>query len=627
MNEKQKQLFELLKNTSQPISSTKLASYLQVTPRTIKNYIRAMHSEMPDVIISGTNGYCLKQGYETIVNPAKSIQNFGDRSSYIIRRFFVDHIDDIDIYELCDELYLSYSSIKSLLNQMNKEFQTSGISFRIRKDHVYVEGDERKQRKFLAEQIHRESSGRFIDLSVMSEIFPDFDVDEFHKYLRILFRSSACQLSDYGYTNMIMHLIILIDRILQGKHLSSCSSSQQLQLHEVSKTLILYLEKRYQIVMNEDDQREINQLIQMNLTLSQANTKEDLKDIVGEHIYQITHDIITSINAHYALSLNMDTLLYPLALHFKNLFDRYENQTFLKNPLLETIQKDCPLLFDCAIYIATYLEHEHQITIAKDEIAYLALHIGTDIERQNRHMKLQCVLVCPNYQDSQTELSQFLLVQFGSQIEIVEICSYETEVETYTFDVMFSTIALYQTYDHLIMISPLKSAINQKMVFHQIQEALDHKKLQVLAQMFPAFFQSDLCYVETQKLMEKEDVIKILYQKLHNKGNVSHHFYQHVLEREATASTAFGQIAIPHSIKMDANHTSIAVGIVKEGIHWNQNIVHIVLLIAIKKQEAYLFKELYEALILLCSQEDILNQLRFCDSFEKFQMTLLKHTQ
>lgn len=625
MNKKQKELLDILQNASQPLSSTKLATYLQVTPRTIKNYIHAIQIELPDILTAGPSGYSLRHNHDISVESTNTNHSFFDRSSYIIRRFFVDHIDAIHIYDLCDELYLSYSSIKGLLNQMNKEFQSSNISFHIRKDCIFIEGDERSQRKFLAEQIHRESSGRFVDLSVMKEIFPDFDVEELHQYLRKLFQKMSCQLSDYGYTNVVMHLIILIDRILTGKHLSSTTSHNK-QLHDVTKALIKHLEKQYTIQINQDDQSEINDLIEMNLTLSQANTKEDLLHIVGEDVYNITYNIITSINTQYELSLNIDTLLYPLALHFKNLFARCEKQTFLKNPLLETIQKDCPLLFDCAIYIATYLEHEHQITITNDEIAYLALHIGTDIERQSNNKNLQCILVCPNYQDSQKELKEFLLTQFGSQIDIIHVCTYETELQAYEYDVIFSTSALQEHYDHLIMISPLKSAIHLKSVFNQIQEAIDHKKLRILAQHFHTFFQSDLFYVQKQEVMEKEDIIKILYQKLHTQGFVTHHFYEHVLKREATASTAFGQVAIPHSIKMDANHTAISVGIIKEGVHWNQNIIHIVLLIAIKKQETYLFKELYEAIILLFSQEDIRNQLRLCDTFETFQATLLKHT-
>ncbi|MFQ7536008.1 MAG: PTS sugar transporter subunit IIA [Clostridium sp.] len=38
--------------------------------------------------------------------------------------------------------------------------------------------------------------------------------------------------------------------------------------------------------------------------------------------------------------------------------------------------------------------------------------------------------------------------------------------------------------------------------------------------------------------------------------------------RENAATTAFGGIAIPHAVEMDAMKTSIAVAISKNGIQW-----------------------------------------------------------
>lgn len=42
---------------------------------------------------------------------------------------------------------------------------------------------------------------------------------------------------------------------------------------------------------------------------------------------------------------------------------------------------------------------------------------------------------------------------------------------------------------------------------------------------------------------------------------VSSHFLDEVLKREQAASTAFGQIAIPHSMKMDCEKTGLAIAI------------------------------------------------------------------
>ena len=99
-----------------------------------------------------------------------------------------------------------------------------------------------------------------------------------------------------------------------------------------------------------------------------------------------------------------------------------------------------------------------------------------------------------------------------------------------------------------------------------------------------------------------------------------------MLKREQAATTAFGQIAIPHSMKMDCEKTGLAIAISPAGIQWGTQRVHIVLLIAINEKDSHLFKELYEALILLFSDPSILEVLRQCKTFEEFTNVIFSYT-
>lgn len=99
-----------------------------------------------------------------------------------------------------------------------------------------------------------------------------------------------------------------------------------------------------------------------------------------------------------------------------------------------------------------------------------------------------------------------------------------------------------------------------------------------------------------------------------------------MIKREEAASTAFGCIAVPHSMKMDARRTGIALALSKQGITWDKQIVHVVLLIAIHEQESHLFRKLYEALILLFSQKHVPDQIKECISFQEFRQLLLTLT-
>ena len=98
MRKKHEALLEILRQSSQPMSSTQLAARLQVTPRSIKNYVAALNRSVPGLIQSSSKGY--------VLNPHKNIrpsvngipQTFEERSSYLIRRFFIQHAETIDMY-------------------------------------------------------------------------------------------------------------------------------------------------------------------------------------------------------------------------------------------------------------------------------------------------------------------------------------------------------------------------------------------------------------------------------------------------------------------------------------------------------------------------------------------------
>ena len=73
---------------------------------------------------------------------------------------------------------------------------------------------------------------------------------------------------------------------------------------------------------------------------------------------------------------------------------------------------------------------------------------------------------------------------------------------------------------------------------------------------------------------------------------------------------------------MDALKTSIAVAVSEEGIQWNKNTVNIVLLIAINNADRQMFREIYESLISLCSQEPVFSRIRQCKSFVEFEQII-----
>lgn len=88
-------------------------------------------------------------------------------------------------------------------------------------------------------------------------------------------------------------------------------------------------------------------------------------------------------------------------MYIDNLFKRTDNDYSVHNPLTEKIKGTYPLIYDIAVYIAREFETGHQIHMTKDEITYIALHIGRFFEEnvQNKN-KITCIFVYADYYGS-----------------------------------------------------------------------------------------------------------------------------------------------------------------------------------------------------------------------------------
>lgn len=623
-------LLACLKHQSAPISSSALGELLHVSSRSIKNYVVEINAQIPDYILSSKQGYYLNPQAQIITKVEDVPQTYGERASYIIKEFFVYQKERLDIYEVCDMLYLSYSSVKSLLQKMNKEYEGNKIRFQCKNDEIYVSGSERDKRRFLTSIVYKEATGHLVDIAVLKQMFPAIDVTYINHLLHTCFKEDNCYINDFGYMNLNLHITVMLNSILNHpKSNIPTHHMDEIKVKDrVAFKIIEALQDHFQVSFEASEVEEMAAMISMNIHMCQINSQADIIDSVGSDIYHITRDLIHSLNTHYHLHIQEKTLLLPLSLHIKNLIERIKHHTSLHNPLLDTIQHSCPILFDCALYAADFLYQHFHIEISNDEIAYIAMHIGSDIERQDEDIhKLKCVLLCPDYQKNCSHIYNFLLIHFDSQINIVQCVSFAHEITEINYDILFTTIPVQMEDVTIIQLSPFTSSIDIRDVFNELEEVIAKRKLAVLHEEFNQFFSADLFYDVQEEACSKLDIISALHNKLLQHGHVTADFFHDVVKRDEAASTAFGKIAIPHSMKMNAIHTKVALAISHDGILWDEHLVHVVLLIAINEKDSYIFKELYEALITFFTQDNIMNLLRDIHSFEAFKDIILRFTK
>lgn len=85
------------------------------------------------------------------------------------------------------------------------------------------------------------------------------------------------------------------------------------------------------------------------------------------------------------------------------------------------------------------------------------------------------------------------------------------------------------------------------------------------------------------------------------------------------SSTAFDQIAIPHSVQTDAIESCIAIAIAPGGIQWGPDTVNVVLLVAMSGIDTDAFRVVYEAIVSLFDDKEILRLACEIKTFEEFK--------
>jgi len=80
-------------------------------------------------------------------------------------------------------------------------------------------------------------------------------------------------------------------------------------------------------------------------------------------------------------------------------------------------------------------------------------------------------------------------------------------------------------------------------------------------------------------------------------GYVNEGLEDDVLEREHLSSTAFGAVAVPHTMKPYANESSMSVLVPDEPVAWGDGTVSLVIMLAFSRGQRATFNELFDPLV------------------------------
>ena len=178
---------------------------------------------------------------------------------------------------------------------MNKSFSTYNIEFTCENDCVRIQGDEINKRKLLSYVINEESKNSFMNTAILKSNFNSIDIDELQKIILTTFKKHNFYLNDFSAINLLLHILIIVDREMNGNHLNSGKDQFEfdtIQEKEFLNELQSRLESQFNIQINPFERFEIYMLFKANANFSLSSSNTDLKSVVGIDILELTQKLI-----------------------------------------------------------------------------------------------------------------------------------------------------------------------------------------------------------------------------------------------------------------------------------------------------------------------------------------------
>ncbi|PAE05758.1 transcriptional antiterminator, partial [Bacillus paralicheniformis] len=407
-NDRREAFIQYLATKNDWCTAASLASYFKVSTRTIRKYVNEMNRDQMVITSSA-------QGYQLISRDKVKTDNHYtspiDRIKVILKELIL-HTEGLNIFDLGDKLFLSVSSIENDMVQANKMIKPYSLKIRHKKDTVILLGEETDKRRLMSFIISQETSEEFLSLKAVQDSFPNYDVFSLKNEIASILERFNLYVNDYIMNNLLLHLVITLDRIKNNNSVIQSSDLNKLKSNFETKAankIADLLEVKYGIAFNESERYNFILLLSSKTTLLnyQSLTSSSLNRYVAEHYVNLSKKLLEKVHECYFIEIVDDEFFVKFTLHIRNLLFRAKHGQMVKNPLTYKLKDSYPLIYELAVFISNQIQLMENIHINEDEISYIAFHIGSYFERRkNLEKKILCVVICPNYYDMRLQLIQ-----------------------------------------------------------------------------------------------------------------------------------------------------------------------------------------------------------------------------
>ena len=606
ISDRQSQIINYLSEQQIPITAKKIAEFLNVSEKTIRNDIALINKELKKTVVFSKAGF----GYFIKELPTNNSIVQNDNTIFFILKEIIDR-KKIIYYDLAEKFYISETTLERYIKELNSKIIKMNDSLCIirKKNYLYINATEEQKRKIFNFFLKEEIGKNKLELNKYSDYFQNIDFNRLSQLIISYHKSINYHMNDFAIINFILHLAVLLERIIEKNTVSKTNESnlEKNLLRFQTKQLIPLLESTFDIKIPIHEIEYINKLY--NLSASSSN-------YYTEKITNSINAILQKINESFYIDFSTDkSLIIFLSNHVESLYNRAQKNSFLINPLLDDIKRIYPFIYNIAVFASYYIQELLSISYPDDEIAFIALHFLSSYENIN-NLETKTIAVVSAYGQANTRLVKKQLrniIDFNIKVceftSTLEFSSYQIE----NFDLIVSDTILDNS--KYIPIYYFYISLNNTDL-ENINKLLKKKKIKV--SKIAKFIKPELFFTNIN-FHDKYECISFLASRMTKEGFCEPNFVKEVIEREKLSSTAFGNhYALPHAIRRVANSNSIAICILNKPLLWDKKKVYLILLMSFNDDKNIKLNALFEELAFILDDIKNVKKLIKCQNYQQF---------
>lgn len=627
LNTRQSNIIDILNDNVTWITGKEISNILNVSDRTIRLDITTINGYYNCLLIESNKrfGYKIDKSLlhkEDVKTKCVIPQTSHERCIYIIQELLFKS-NEINLISLQEQVFVSGYSIDNDIKKIRKIISEYHSLQLVRsKNHISLSGNEEDKRKLYKHLLTEETQGNFMNLNSIANLWSSFDLLEVKDILEDVCDKHEYKIREMTFPMIMIHAGVAIERIINHNYINNISSYEKLKSqkeYEISKDFFTFVSERIRIEIVEEEIRLFALLLMGKK--STEYRKDIIKEELDRNVDELVDQVIREIKEYFDIDFSKDLdLKVGLAMHLQSLLERQRNNVKVTNIYLQEIKRKYPLVFEMAVRAGGVIQDVRGGYINENELAFVALHLGSAYERVNITKGYRAIMIIPHNQMLSKMCMDKLNNRFDDRMGIISKYSFfeEKMVLEEEPDIIITTVPLKHTLKiPTVNITLFVDYEDESKIFKVLNELDKKRNHSEFVELIKGLMKKDLFYVK-EEMENSTEIIEYLCEELISKGLATKEYKEDVFKRESISATSFVYgFAVPHSIEIAANESCISTMILNKPVKWGDYEVKLIILLTIQETDNHLLKVFFDWLSSIVMDSNKFSQLLEISSHEE----------